>query len=414
MKNAFALTALAAASFAVSAQQTSLQLYGLVDAGLTHVTGLAQGSVTQLNSGIMEGSRWGLRGNEDLGNGYRAVFTLESRLEVDTGASSNRAISGSQVPDRLAVAGQLGLPGALQPAVTAVAASLGAQIGVNHIQNNSFDRQAYVGLVTPFGGFLAGRQYTPAYEISAIFDTMHTESSLAVGQVASFPPSIDIRLSNSGAYRIVKGPVTASLMLAGGEGSSTATFGRFIGLMGMYKADSFSFGAGYNSRNNEGGLKSLRSFVLGASAKAGPGELITSYTAIKDDNPSGLSTIATTLTPLVGAVNAAAVQSAYVNALRQDARVFHVGYRMIFGPSTVSVAYNAFNDRRPSDADVRSYGAAYTYALSKRTDLNAVLTRFDNKGSAQAAPGGGGYLGGVTATAGTDSTSLALGVRHRF
>ena len=66
------------------------------------------------------------------------------------------------------------------------------------------------------------------------------------------------------------------------------------------------------------------------------------------------------------------------------------------------------------NADVASYGMAYSYALSPRTDLNAVITRFENTGLGQAAPGGAGYLGGVTASAGTDSTSLALGIRHRF
>jgi predicted porin len=57
---------------------------------------------------------------------------------------------------------------------------------------------------------------------------------------------------------------------------------------------------------------------------------------------------------------------------------------------------------------------AYTYALSKRTDINAVLTHFDNKNLAQAAPGQAGFLGGFTASPGTDSNSIALGIRHRF
>ena len=74
----------------------------------------------------------------------------------------------------------------------------------------------------------------------------------------------------------------------------------------------------------------------------------------------------------------------------------------------------SYNDSRPANADVASYGVAYTYALSKRTDLNAVAVRFDNKNLAQTAPGGNGYLGGVTASAATDSTGLAFGIRHRF
>jgi hypothetical protein len=71
-------------------------------------------------------------------------------------------------------------------------------------------------------------------------------------------------------------------------------------------------------------------------------------------------------------------------------------------------------DRRAPDADTRSYGVAYAYSFSKRTDINAVSARFDNSGLGQLAPGGGGYLGGVTASAATDSTRLARGQRHRF
>lgn len=66
----------------------TVTLYGLVDVGITQVTGMKGGSVTQVASGIMEGSRWGLKGNEDLGGGYRAVFTLENRFEMDTDRKS--------------------------------------------------------------------------------------------------------------------------------------------------------------------------------------------------------------------------------------------------------------------------------------------------------------------------------------
>jgi hypothetical protein len=182
-------------------------------------------------------------------------------------------------------------------------------------------------------------------------------------------------------------------------------------------------GAGYNTRNNELGNKSLTSAIIGASVNFGSSTVSTVVAKITDDNPSGLSVIAPLLTPgltvalgsaAAGAGAAALVQSKFIDAFKQDGTLFHVGYRYVTGPSTISVAYNQYNDNRPADADVRSYGAAYTYALSKRTDLNAVLVRYDNSDKAQVAPGGNGYIGGVTASAGTDSTGLALGIRHRF
>jgi hypothetical protein len=146
----------------------------------------------------------------------------------------------------------------------------------------------------------------------------------------------------------------------------------------------------------------------------GPGKLSGLYATFKDDNPSGLSGIATGLTPLVGAAAAAAVQNAYIQAIRFDGKLSHIGYRLTSGVHTVYVAYSNYNDARPANADTSSYGAAYTYSLSKRTDLNAVFTHFDNKNLGQSAPGQAGFLGGFTSAAGVDSNSVAFGVRHRF
>jgi predicted porin len=411
MKRTLLLSGLATASAMVCAQ-SSVTIYGIVDAGVTSVSGLRGGSMTQLVSGIMDGSRLGIRGSEDLGGGYRAIMTLEHRFEADTGLTSNRPASGSQLPDRLSQAALLGLPGALQPAVTGVADFIGTNaVGVN-LNNAFWDRQSYVGLVTPVGAVLAGRQYTPAYEVNANFDTLGTQSSLAAGQVGSFPAAVDIRQSNALAYRIQLGGLTASAMVAAGEGS--ASQGRFMGAMAMYKTDAFGVGLGYNTRENEMGDKSLTSMVLGASAKLGPGNLHGMLVDVEDDNPSGLSGISALLTPQIGPVFAGAVQNAFINGFKQDGQLMHVGYKLIAGLNTVYVAYSQYDDKRAANADTSSYGVAYTYSLSKRTALNAVVTRFDNSGLGQLAPGGGGYLGGVTASAATDSTSLALGVRHSF
>lgn len=405
--------ALLALSSNVHAQD--VQLYGLVDAGITRVSGLAQGSVTQLASGIMEGSRWGLKGTEDLGGGYKAIFTLENRFEVDTGSLSNRPISGSQVPDRIATPAALGLAtnGFTTAAVNAVNTNLGSTFGVN-LANNQFDRQAFVGLITPVGAVLAGRQYTPGYEVSANFDAMETQSSLAAGQIAAIPAGFDIRVSNALQYRIQTGGVTASLMVAMGETGASSSNSRLVGAMAMYKGDGYAVGIGHNARNNELGQKSLTTTTMGGWVNVGPGKLSALYSIHKDDNPSGLSTIATTLTNAgLGAI-ANTVQTAYINAFKIDAHLFNIGYRIPFGASTVTFAYSKRNDKTAFDGDVSSYGVAYTYALSKRTDLNAVLTRFDNGTKGQAAPGGNGYLGGVTRAAGVDSTSIAFGIRHRF
>jgi predicted porin len=420
MKSTFALSALALASSAALAQSTptSVTLYGIVDAGVVHNSGVT--NKNQLVSGIMEGSRFGLRGNEDIGGGFRAIFTLENRTELNNGTLGNRPPSGAQLPDRFANANLLvpalcpAQPCAIQAAVSQVNATLAAgALGVN-IRNGFWDRQAYVGLVTPVGAILAGRQYTPAYEVSATFDTLGTQSSLSAGQVASFPASTEIRTDNALQYRVVFGGLTASAMYALGGVANNSKASRLGGVMAMYRAGPFAVGIGHNQRNNDIGQKSLKSTVVGASADVGPGTVSALYVSFKDDNPSGVSTLATSLAPAVGVAAASTLQQAYTNALRQDGKLMHVGYKMPLGPHTLYVAYSTFNDKRSFNADTSSYGAAFTYALSKRTDLNAVLTHFDNKNLAQAAPGQAGFLGGFTTSAGTDSNSLALGIRHRF
>jgi predicted porin len=391
--------------------QSSVTLSGIIDAGVTRVSGLKGGSISALSSGIMDGSRVIVRANEDLGGGWRALMTLEHRLELDTGLSTNRPPSANQLPDRLSQASLLGLPGAFQPVVTAVANNIGSGVGVN-LGGAFWDRQAFVGLVTPVGAFLAGRQYTPGFEISATFDAFGTQSAASAGQVGSLPAAIDIRLSNTLAWRAEIGGFVAAAMVGAGEGSSTA--GRFTGAMAQYRAASWSVGVALNRRDNERGQASLQSLVAGASVALGPGRVYAMLTDVQDDNPSGVGGIAALVTPSVGPTNAALIQNAFTQALKQDARLIHLGYRATFGMHTVYAGTTQYDDQRAANADTRSVGAAYSYALSKRTDINLAVARFTNAALAQAAPGGGGYLGGVTASAGTDATSLALGLRHRF
>ena len=392
--------------------QSTVTLYGLVDAGFNHVTGLRNGSFNGLASGIMEGSRFGMRGTEDIGGGYKAIFTLENRLELDTGSVTNRPNSGNQLPDRVGSTVNANLPVGLAgtPLALATISALNNAIGTNafgvNLAGNLFDRQAFAGLVTPFGAFTLGRQYTPGYLVSAAFDASLTQSSLAAGQVASLPAAFDIRLSNTLQYGIQANGVTATLMYGAGEVAGNNSAGRFFGGMAMYKGDGFSVGFGHNEKKNEFGQKSLTNNVLGATVGIGPGTLYGQYTTIKDENPSGLSPFFVTAGPVF--------QNAYNVAFRQDAKLMHIGYRLTSGVHTIVTAFNRLDDKRAVNADTDSYGVTYTYALSKRTNLNAVLTRFNNKGAGQIAPGGNGFLGGVTAAAGVDSTNMAFGIRHTF
>lgn len=393
----------AASTLACASAFSQVTLYGLLDAGVTRVSGYGQGTVTQLNSGIMEGSRWGIKGTEDLGGGYKALFTLESRVELDTGTLGNRPASGSQLPDRLTA----GLPAAV---AAGVRGAVGPTLGVN-LNNTAFDRQAWVGLVTPIGGFLLGRQYTPAFEALATFDIMGTQSALSPGQILTVPAGVDIRYNNTLQYRIVQGPWNAALMVGFGEGANSSS-NRLLGINTLYKSSAFSAGFGHNTKKNSAGQQALRTTVLGASATRAGWTLSGMAARIEEPNPSSGPELAA---GLGGAGVPAPLVVAVLDRLKQDANLMHIGLRYDLGAAgQVTVAYNKLNDKRASNADTTSYGVAYLYPLSKRTNLNAVLTRFNNSGTAQAAPGGNGYLGGVTGVAGQDSTSIALSVRHTF
>ena len=86
-KTLFALAL--AGAFAGSAMAAEVTMYGLVDLGVqyTHTDdGVNDTTDTfEMKSGTNSGSRFGLKGEEDLGNGLRAGFVLENGFDADTG-----------------------------------------------------------------------------------------------------------------------------------------------------------------------------------------------------------------------------------------------------------------------------------------------------------------------------------------
>ena len=91
MKSFLALAAGCVAAGSASAQNT-VTLYGVLDEGVTYVNSArdanGQGhSFVGMQSGVVQGSRWGLKGAEDLGGGLKAIFQLENGFNVNTGRS---------------------------------------------------------------------------------------------------------------------------------------------------------------------------------------------------------------------------------------------------------------------------------------------------------------------------------------
>ncbi len=104
-KTLIALSVLAGSGAAMA--QSSVTLYGLVDAnyGERKVTTTTSASTTVAKStGLMDGgtnglngSRWGLRGTEDLGGGIKANFTLEQRFNVNDGTLNGVLFNGRSI-----------------------------------------------------------------------------------------------------------------------------------------------------------------------------------------------------------------------------------------------------------------------------------------------------------------------------
>ncbi|MGF6598156.1 outer membrane protein OmpU [Paraburkholderia sp. GAS448] len=140
-RNAAALSgvALALASMpGVSEAQSSVTLYGIIDAGITYVSNTGGSHVIKFDDGVSYGNRWGIKGSEDLGGGLSAVFVLESGFHVSNG--------------------QLGFGGSL------------------------FGRQAYVGLKNDWGTLSFGNQLDMTEEMVYSYNVSAWASGYAIHQ----------------------------------------------------------------------------------------------------------------------------------------------------------------------------------------------------------------------------------------
>ncbi len=156
------ITLAAFSAFAGAAQaESSVTLYGVIDMGMDYITSASNvntvpstvetGRALRLSSGTLQGSLWGLRGVEDLGNGLKAIFTLESGFDAFNG--------------EYAQSGKL------------------------------FNEQAFVGLTGEFGSVTVGRQYDSTNDFVAPL----VASNRGAGDFAAHPGDLD-NLDNS--YRI--------------------------------------------------------------------------------------------------------------------------------------------------------------------------------------------------------------------
>lgn len=112
MKKTLLVAALAAGFAGVAHAESSVTLYGIVDAGYGFKTSKFtdfDGSVSKTRDigarqSVRNGNRWGLKGTEDLGNGTSAIFQLESGFKIANGESAQ----GGRLFGRKAIIGLTG------------------------------------------------------------------------------------------------------------------------------------------------------------------------------------------------------------------------------------------------------------------------------------------------------------------
>lgn len=413
-----------AAAFAAPVMaQSSVQIYGIADAGIHKSTG----SKIKIASGIADGSRIGFKGTEDMGGGYKAIFNLEARVELDTGTqqptlmSDNPGLYLTKGMDALPAPIVAGLRNAIQP--------FGAP-AVN-MERALFDRTAYVGLITPVGAVLMGRMYTPGYEVFALADTFEsgtagTWGSITGGTAGYSAFGADIRSQKSIQYRIATPNGFSAALMYGGKGSGyLGRYNKFVGLNAIYKANGIEFGYGFNRGYDQNDDTSLTSHTLGGSFTTGDWKLFAGVldqenfnSVLMRDYIGGWdAAIAPQVAPL-GAPTATALRNIFITNIDRNSQVdatsFQIGAHYRIGAGRVMVSAATQNDHTANNSDAKQFSIGYDYNLSKRTDVYAVTSYIRNQNDGQYVPGSAGSPGGFAKVPGENTRAIQLGIRHRF
>lgn len=384
MKKTLIVAAIAASFATAASAQSSVTLYGLVDAGFTFVNNVQapegadhyKNSSWSMSGGNVNMSRWGLRGLEDLGGGMKAIFTLESGFNVANGGS----LGGS-----------------------------------------GFGRQAYVGLSTNAGTVTLGHQ------TDSVTDYLGPLSATGSwgGTYFAHPGNMDNL--NGDLFRENNSIKFQSANYAGLSFSGLYAFSNAAGSFAANRA--YSLGAGYANA----GLK------IGAAYMQANGMNETSLGAITGGT-SGISfdgvnaqfpdsrqrSFGAGANYSIGALTFGALWT----QVRQDTNSFNdvsivnnnyeVNGRYALTPAlSLGAAYTFTNSKlnimgESGHARYHQFGLQTDYALSKRTDIYAEgvvqIASSPEKGYYPAAA----INGAVGASSSSRQVLLTTGIRHRF
>ena len=390
------LIALAVAGLASGAAlaQTNVTIYGVADLGYVYSSGSAgrvppvySATGTLLNpgsaglkipgtntfsgiaNGITAGNRLGFKGEEALGNGLKAVFTLEYALEID----SNTGI-GANGSD-----------------------SLNA-------------RQQFVGLSSATLGTMSlGRQYAPGFDATANNDAleatdMSIQSSFSALAGNSITPNSPARFNNSIAYTS-NSMAGLTLKAIYGFGETKDAFGTYndklvsisdngkVGLGVNYANGPINLDAVYQSRQNVTVLgaqgKDVNEWYLGGSWDFKVVKAYASYQALDNNNKIIFDGV-------------------------ENNNLWTVGVSAPIGAGTFGLSYGMLSVDRRNMRDGESWGAGamYTYPLSKRTAVYGAYSYFSN--DKYSIPGQAIIVPGQVGAVGESNYALGAGIRHTF
>ena len=168
------------------------------------------GRVTAMASGLLQASRWGIKGSENLGQGLKANFTLESALNIGSGSNPNDHMLLASSPSNN---------------------TTGA--GDSSVNGQMFDRQATVGLSGDFGSIDVGYQINLNGEMNALNDPFSAGAISPLGFYGGLTgagSSYTGRASNSIKYATTMGQTTVKAFYAMGGVSGNAGAGSQAGV----------------------------------------------------------------------------------------------------------------------------------------------------------------------------------------
>ncbi|PAK11653.1 porin [Burkholderia ubonensis] len=385
MKKSLIAAALVAASFAGTARaQSSVTLYGVIDVGIAYVNNVGGHSQYSMGSGNLSGSRWGLRGEEDLGGGLKTLFVLENGFSI--------------------VNGKLGQGGA------------------------EFGRKAYVGLSSStIGTVTFGRQYDLINDLNY----MSVAAQMWAVYTAAHPGDVD----NTDGTNHVNNSIKFRSVSYGGF--SFAGFYSFGGIAGNFNRNQiWSVGANYNS-----GPLTLAAVFLDAQEPnfsyfgSNPASSTTGSNMTTSRVYSGYASAKRQQIFVAGAsyaVGAATFGANYSNTQFKDIGTlrglpatgaggdarFHdievnVGYQLT--PAVhLGAGYNYLKGYGVNGATYHQGVIGAGYLLSKRTDFYADAVYQHASGTDSTGGKAVANLNGLTASTTPNQVQVVFGMRHRF